>query len=75
MVYNPLMFYWIPFASIFLKNFARIQLQQPRIQPEGVSSVSEKLRQHLIFLGLTVYFKVMILFYTLGQRFDIFSSH
>ena len=31
------------------------------------------------FLGLPVYFKLMILFYTftkaLGQRFDIFSSH
>ena len=62
MVYNPLMFYWIPFASIFLKNFARIQLQQPRIQPEGVSSVGKKLREPLSFLGLPVYFKLMILF-------------
>ena len=39
----------------------------------------EKLRQPLIFLGLPVHFKLMILFYTftkaLGQRFDIFSSH
>ena len=61
------------------KTGARVQLQQPGIQPEGVSSVGEKLRQPLIFLGLPVYFKLMILFYTftkaLGQRFDIFSSH
>ena len=39
----------------------------------------EKLRQPLILLGLPVYFKLMILFYTfikaLGQRFSIFSSH
>ena len=39
----------------------------------------EKLRQPLSFLGLPVYFELMILFYTftkaLGQRFDIFSSH
>ena len=58
---------------------ARVQLQQPGIQPEGVSSVSEKLRQLLSFLGLPVYFKLMLFFYTfkkpLGQRFDIFSSH
>ena len=58
---------------------ARVQLQQPGIQPEGVGGVGEKLRQPLIFLGLPVYFKLMILFYTftkaLGQRFDIFSSH
>ena len=58
---------------------AGVQLQQPGIQPEGVGSVGEKLRQPLIFLGLPVYFKLMILFYTftkaLGQRFDIFSSH
>ena len=58
---------------------ARVQLQQPGIQPEGVSGVGEKLRQPLSFLGLPVYFKLMILFYTftkaLGQRFDIFHSH
>lgn len=58
---------------------AGVQLQQPGIQPEGVSSVGEKLRQPLSFLGLPVYFKLMILFYTftkpLGQRFDIFPSH
>ena len=58
---------------------AGVQLQQPGIQPEGVSGASKKLRQLLIFLGLPVYFKLMILFYTftkaLGQRFDIFSSH
>ena len=39
----------------------------------------EKLRHPLILLGLAVYFKLMILFYTftkaLGQRFNIFSSH
>ena len=37
-----------------------------------------RMRQFLIFLGLPVYFKFKILFYTftkaLGQRFDIFSS-
>ena len=58
---------------------AEVQLKQPGIQPEGVSSVSDKLRQPLSFLGLPVYFKLMLLFYTfkkpLGQRFDIFSSH
>ena len=56
-------------------SYARVQLQQAGIQPEGVSSVGEKLRQPLILLGLPVYFKLMILFYTftkaLGQRFDI----
>jgi len=59
--------------------YAGVQLQQPGIQPEGMGGVGEKLRQPLIFLGLPVYFKLMILFYTftkaLGQRFDIFSSH
>ena len=59
-------------------SYARVQLQQAGIQPEGVSGVGEKLRQPLSFLGLPVYFKLMILFYTftkaLGQRFDIFSS-
>ena len=58
---------------------AGVQLQQPGIQPEGMSGVGEKLRQPLIFLGLPLYFKLMILFYTftkaVGQRFDIFSSH
>ena len=58
---------------------AGAQLQHPGIQPEGVSGVGEKLRQPLSFLGLPIYFKLMILFYTfpkaLGQRFDIFSSH
>ena len=59
---------------------AKVQLQQPGIQPEGVCGVSEKLRQPLFcFLGLPVYFKLMILLYTftkaLGQRFDMFSSH
>ena len=66
--------------AIIVGDFnARVQLQQPGIQPEGVSGVGKKLRQPLIFLGLPVYFKLMILFYTstkvLGQRFDIFSSH
>ena len=58
---------------------AGVQLQQPGIQPEGMGGVGEKLRQPLSFFGLTVYFKLMILFYTftkaLDQRFDIFSSH
>ena len=58
-------------------HFAWVQLQQPGIQPERVSGVSEKLRQPLIFIRLPVYFKLMILFYTFtkawGQRFDIFS--
>ena len=60
-------------------QIARVQLQQQGIQPEGVSSAGKKLRQPLSFLGLPVYFKLMILLYTftkaLGQRFDIFSSH
>ena len=67
------------FTASVLSFSAGVQLQQPGIQPERVSSVGEKLRQPLIFLGLPVYFKLMILFYTftkaLGQRFDIFSSH
>ena len=58
---------------------AGVQLQQPGIQLERVSSVGEKLREPLIFLGLPFYFKLMILFHiftkALGQRFDIFSSH
>ena len=58
---------------------AGVQLQQPGIQPESVSSDGEKMRQPLISLGLPVYFKLMILFYTftkaLGQRLGIFSSH
>ena len=58
---------------------ARVQLQHPGIQSEGVNCVGEKLRQPLIFLGLPVCFKLMIPFYTftkvLGQRFDTFSSH
>ena len=58
---------------------ARVQLQQPGIQPEGMGGVGEKLREPLSFFGLPVYFKLMILFYTftkaLGQRFDIFSFH
>ena len=66
-------------AVFVIRFIAGVQLQQPGIQPEGVSGVSEKLRQPLSFLGLLVYFKLMILFYTfpkaLGQRFDIFSSH
>ena len=40
--------------------------------------LAREMRQSLSFLGLPVYFKLMILFYTftksLGQRFDIFSS-
>ena len=55
---------------------ARIQLQQPRIQPEEMDSVSEW-DSLSVFYGLPVYFKFKILFYTftktLGQRFDIFS--
>ena len=67
------------FGIVNKAEIAGVQLQQPGIQPEGVSGVGEKLRQPLSFLGLPVYFKLMILFYTftkaLGQRFDIFSSH
>ena len=66
-------------AVFVIRFIAGVQLQQPGIQPEGVSSVSKKLRQPLSFLGLLVYFKLMILFYAfpkaLGQSFDIFSSH
>ena len=57
---------------------ARVQLQQPGNQPEEMDGVGEKMRQPLSFLGLPIYFKFKILFYTftktLGQRFDIFSS-
>ena len=64
---------------VYTTQSAGVQLQQPGNQPEEMSSVSEKLRQPLSFLGRPVYFKLMILFYTftkaLGQRFDIFSSH
>ena len=58
---------------------AGVQLLQPRIQPEWVSGVSDKLRQPFSFLLLPVYFNLMILFFTftkaLGQSFGIFSSH
>ena len=58
---------------------AGVQLQQTEIQPERVSCVGEKLREPLIFLGLPVYFKLMIVFFTstkaLDQMFDSFSSH
>jgi hypothetical protein len=60
-----------------IKCFAGVQLQQPRIQPEEMDSVSEW-DSLSVFYGLPVYFKFKILFYTftktLGQRFDIFSS-
>ena len=60
---------------------AGVQLQQPGIQPEGVSGVGKRETEAVsqFFFGLPVYFKLMILFYSflkaLGQRFDIFSSH
>ena len=67
----------LSFSSCFVS--AGVQLQQPGNQPEEMSGVGEKLRQPLSFLGLPVYFKLMIFFYTftkaLDQRFDIFSSH
>ena len=56
---------------------ARVQLQQPGIQPEEVNGVGDETASHFSF-GLPLYFKFKILFYiftkTLGQRFDIFSS-
>ena len=64
---------------VYTTQSGGVQLQQLGNQPEEMSGVSEKLRQPLIFLGLPVHFKLMILFYTftkaLGLRFDIFSSH
>ena len=60
---------------------ARVQLQQPGIQPEGLSRIGERETEEAsqVFFGLPVYFKLMILFYTftkaLGQGVDIFSSH
>ena len=59
---------------------AGVQLQQPGNQPEGMGGVGEyRCSLSFIFLGLHIYFKLKILFYTftkaLGQRFDIFSSH
>ena len=58
---------------------AEVQLQQPGNQPEGMGGVGEyRCSLSFIFLGLHIYFKLKILFYTftkaLGQRFDIFSS-
>ena len=53
--------------------FAGVQLQQPGIQPEEVNGVGDETASHFSF-GLAVYFKFKILFYTLGQRFDIFRS-
>ena len=49
-------------------------LQQPGIQPEVVSGVGEKLRQPLSFLGLPVYFKLMILFYTFTKASVVSNS-
>ena len=58
-------------------SLARVQLQQPGIQPEEVNGVSE-LDSLSVFYGLPVYFKFKILFYiftkTLGHKFDIFRS-
>ena len=55
---------------------AGVQLQQPGIQPEEMNGVSDE--QPLSFLGLPIYFKFKLFFYTfikaLGQRFGIFSS-
>ena len=57
---------------------ARVQLQQPGNQPEGMGGVGEqRCRLSFSFLGLHVYFKLQVFFYTLtntlGQKFDIFS--
>ena len=57
---------------------ARVQLQQPGNQPEGMGGVGEqRCRLSFSFLGLHVYFKLSIFFHTLtkalGQRFDIFN--
>ena len=61
-------------------ELAGVQPQQDPGIPSGWTALArEKLRQPLSFLGLPVYFKLMILCYTftkaLDQRFDIFSSH
>ena len=62
---------------VITPSCARVQLQQPGIQPEEMDGVSEW-DSLSIFFGLPVYFKFKILFYTftktLGQRFDIFRS-
>ena len=59
-------------------TLARVQVQQPGIQPEEMNGVGDEAASQFSF-GLPVYFKLMILFYTftkaLGQRYDIFSSH
>ena len=56
---------------------AGVQLQQPGIQPEEMNGVSNEAASQFS-VGLTVYFRFKILFYTftktLGQRFDLFSS-
>ena len=65
------------FIASMMLSTARVQLQQPGIQPEKVDGVGiwDSLS---FFYGLPVYSKFKILFYTftktLGQKFDIFGS-
>ena len=62
---------------VAMRETARVQLQQPGIQPEEMDGVGEW-DSLSVFYGLPVNFKFKFLFYTftktLGQRFDIFSS-
>ena len=61
---------------VAMRETARVQLQQPGIQPEEMDGVGEW-DSLSVFYGLPVYSKFKILSYTftktLGQRFDIFS--
>ena len=65
------------FIASMMLSTARVQLQQPGIQPEEMDAVGD-CGSLSFFSGLPVYSKFKILFYTftktLGQRFDIFGS-
>ena len=67
---------WLSVSHMVI--YARVQVQQPGIQPEEMNGVGDEAASQFSF-GLPVYFKLMILFHTftktLGQRFAIFSSH
>ena len=43
--------------TVLERMIARVQLQQPGIQPEGVSGVGEKLRQPLTFFWTACLFQ------------------
>ena len=49
---------------------ARVQLQQPGIQPEEMNGVGDEVASQFSF-GLPVYFKLMILFYTVTKWSEV----